>query len=275
MAILILVTAPVGLVAQVSDATSCAAIETRVRQQVGQGRPHALEDLLHCPEAGSRVLASLWRDGKLGPELFSVVRSVSQSIRSPELFEAVEATARNAGAPQDVRLGAVQVLVKYVDPREGLPTPSLATIQPGSTLWRCVDCGREATDSSYDAALRPRAFSALEALTWDTFPDVRRVATAVLQALARVAPGEIPVDASTVTASFDCARRQLTMANRSTVAWPMTLRQVGSPDSVRLAVRGTWGGNDGVTHLTLSSTQPAELYMGERLVLRAECTSTS
>lgn len=272
IAILCLATAPMGLVAQASD-SSCVALEARVRQDVAHGRPHALEDLVHCPVPGARVLAELWRDRNTSPEVFAVMRSVSQGIRGPDLFAAVEANARDAGAPPQRRLAALQVLVKYIDPREDLPTPKLSTIQPGSTLWLCVDCGRASADSSYDPALRPRALAVFDALTRDPSPDVKRVATSVLQAFAAAVPGEIPLDPGALSGSVDCATRVLTLTNRSAIALPLTLRRANTEGATRLSAKGTWGGQDGVTHLTLGSAEPVELFLGERQLLRLECTS--
>lgn len=274
-AILLLLAAfPTGLVAQVGDSASCDAIETRVRNDLAKGHPRTLEGLVYCPVQGAPVLAGLWRDGQMTPEVLAVVRNVSKGIRSPDLFAAVDASARNGGASAEVRLAALQVLIKYVDPRQDLPTAKLATLRPGmGTLWLCVDCGREATDSSVDPALRSRALGTFEALSHDPGPEVGRVATAVLEALARVAPGEISIPSNTVTGSFDCARRELTLTNRSPVTWPMTLRQAGSNDTIRLALPGTWGGKDGVGRLTLASTARVELYLGDRRQLSLECTT--
>ncbi len=262
------------LSAQAPPPTQCELTEDRVLQQVNEGHPEALQELRGCPERGTRLLGILWRRSTPSAELLPHLRRASETFRTSAMFFTVVTAADNSTSSDPLRLTALQVLLKYVDPELELPDEKLATVTPrGETLWPCVGCGTMAWDSSFTPPLRRRALAVFERLARQGTPDLRRVATAILDALDPNVLSETPISSRTVTGSLDCDRHELTITNASPIDWPVTIVQDGVVDTLRRRLAGTWGGDNGVTRLTLTDRTPVTLTFGTRQMFRLECAA--
>lgn len=260
------------LSAQAPPPTPCELTEDRVQAAVAAGHPEALRELRGCPERGTRLLNGLWSRGAASPELLPHLREATETFRTSAIFHIVESSANNSSYSDPLRLTALQVLLKYVDPELELPDEKLATVTPrGEALWPCIGCGTMAWDSSYTPPLRSRALAVFERLARDGTPELRRVATAVLDALDPNMVGQTPISWRTLTGVLDCDRRQLTITNASPVDWPVSISQEGVADPIRTRVAGTWGGDNGVTRWTLTDRTPVTLTFGARRLFRLEC----
>lgn len=281
IAVVLAATTRVAAAQQVQE-EPCSAIEARVSDSVARGHGRALGDLVGCPAEGRRVLARLWRAG--GGGVVGTVRNMSTGFRSDEVLSAIEDAAKNTGNSPEVRLYALQALVKYSAVSQELPQVKVAQFRPGDQLWDCVDCGSMGRTATDDPAWRQRAMLVFEALSHDGDPDVSRVATALLRAIAWLDPNSVPLSSGAITASFDCQRKEVRIQSRLAATIPGSIRQGIASDSiaarggVTVALQGTWGQEDGLpfvpglSRLTRRTRDPVQIFVGSRLVATASCS---
>jgi hypothetical protein len=128
-------------------------------QVVRTGEPHtkrewALGYVSNCANEGPAVLAEWWREGSEPAEVPDLVRS-SGRIRDARLYRSLTEAVADRSRPGAVRVGAMLVLAKYVDPGSAVWLTDLVPPDPityirligGSTTARNQLVGAEPIES--------------------------------------------------------------------------------------------------------------------------------
>lgn len=116
-------------------------------QVLRTGEPHTRRDwaigyLANCGSEGPAALAEQWSAGELDREALDRIVRSSMRIRDARLFEQLRTTASDRSRPAPMRVGAMLVLHRYVDPGSGL---WLTDLVPPDTIRRVPLVGASTT----------------------------------------------------------------------------------------------------------------------------------
>lgn len=134
----LLISSAVPLSAQGQDTALAAKHRNDCRlasQVLATGHPHphrewALRYIASCEHEGPLALAAQWeRSDATGSELEIIVRS-SARLRDARLYRKLGQTAEDRSKPSAVRVGAMLVLSRYTDPRNGIWLTDLVPPDP-------------------------------------------------------------------------------------------------------------------------------------------------
>lgn len=114
-------------------------------------REWALHRLPGCADEGAPSLARQWTTVPDSEERIEELMRVSMRLRDGRLYSQILETARNPAQPARVRVAAMLVLAKYVNPGNGVP---LAQLQPPDTI-RYIGMAHGSTNhrSSFDGSV--------------------------------------------------------------------------------------------------------------------------
>jgi hypothetical protein len=100
-------------------------------QVIETGHPHprarwAFETIGRCGEEGPPALAKRWRDIAADTAEVRDLINASARLRDRRLFDLASSVSRDPSRPDVVRVGAMILLVSYVDPHHLVSFPALA-----------------------------------------------------------------------------------------------------------------------------------------------------
>jgi hypothetical protein len=84
-----------------------------------------------CPDEGPRFYAGQWRAAAADTAALEQLVFYSARIRDGRIYTATDDAARDGSRPVEVRLAAMLLLAKYVDPANGL---SIASLTPPDSI---------------------------------------------------------------------------------------------------------------------------------------------
>lgn len=135
------------LSAQRMDEAASARVRNDCRlaaQVIETGHPHprwrwAVEHIGICSESGPPALAALWR--ALPGDTARVEEAIEATgrIRDQRLYDEAVATLRATGRPAVVRVGAMRLLMRYVQPSQDYP---FSALEPGERVRIATGVGK-------------------------------------------------------------------------------------------------------------------------------------
>jgi hypothetical protein len=176
-----------ALVAQpgLGPANRPAADECRLADQVlrtGQPAPRltwATERAVACAELGPAALAYRWRSIGGDPKETGELARASMRVRDGHLYSDLVRIADDNGRPAQVRVAALLVLAKYVNPGNGV---ALAQLIPPDSIGRIRIANGSTTYTSYaigavpmPPGVGPQVLSLMERLAQDRAAQPREV----------------------------------------------------------------------------------------------------
>jgi hypothetical protein len=227
--------APSGVGAQTESQPGCPSW-----RRDAEARPFPtqadFESLALCPLTAPPVLIAAWAHPMAGGSVaFRALVGASSAPRDLQLYRTIVGAAGDVGHPAGVRLGALEVLARYYDPRWDATPEWLTTAHVGDQVPYVAH---------YNHAPRPDAsivteFPALVTrLAWnDPDPVVRDAALRLRAWLAVSNPAHTPVAPGSIALVAGCGSR-VTVESFADVTIPFTLRVIGTPYQDAIALAG-------------------------------------
>jgi len=210
-----------------SEPADCQSARAAARAHAAD--QSALWTLSRCPSAGPSELVSLWGRQDLGPRTSAILVEASGSLRDARILEAVSKLASDANRPAASRLAALQVLLRYYDPRYAPSTDDLRRMEIGSPIAVRIGGGSPINGSSpLPADVRSRVAVTLAALaTTDQDAEIQHAARFLRQALAIEDPANTPLPPNAVSLVAGCGTR-VSLRSTADVSLPVVVSVLGS-----------------------------------------------
>jgi hypothetical protein len=235
-ATVVMVATPVGIQAQ-SEPAACQAAVATLRGHVAD--QSALFAISRCPSAGPPELVSLWARQDLTSPAIATLADATGSLRDARMLEAVTKAASERSRPAASRLAALQVLMRYYDPRYAPTAEDLRGMTMGSPVPVRIG-GAPPIDgtSPLPANTRARVGAKLAALAaTDPDAEVRQAALRLRQALAIEDPANTPLSPNSVSLIAGCGTR-VTLRSTADVSLPVRVTVPSSNFEHTYSIRG-------------------------------------